>query len=267
MLEEEVRGLEIPVDDALRVGAREGIACLDRPADDIRERLSTLAIELLGEVDALEMLHDDVRLTRIEAADVEDAADVLALDEGGGASLAEEALDRIRRCTPDEELDRDGLLELEMPRGNHDPHAALTEDPLDPVLLGHHLSGQDGAREHVQGNPRGKAAQVNDTSPTTIAAGVRIRSTSRSRIEPEREKGERRTASVGNKTVATSDSSTPAVVAISDPALSSFFWRARAPCGARLPEAALPRHAMVLETTQKLFHVGVELRGRHRSSR
>ncbi len=41
-----------------------------------------------------------------------------------------------------------------MASGDDDPHAALPENPLDAVLLGHDLSGQDRAREHGQRNPR-----------------------------------------------------------------------------------------------------------------
>ena len=61
---------------------------------------------------------------------------MLALDARGGARLAEEARDGVRRCrvAAAQELERDALLELHV-RGHHDPaHAPLAEHLVDPVL-------------------------------------------------------------------------------------------------------------------------------------
>jgi hypothetical protein len=63
------------------------------------------------------------------------AHDVLAPDERRGPRLAREAgtgLGIARGCTA-EELERHRLAELEMRRGNDDPHAPFAEDALDAV--------------------------------------------------------------------------------------------------------------------------------------
>ncbi len=98
--------------------------------------------EDLAEVAPLEELHDHVRRARFELADVEHARHVLALQAHCGARLAKEALDRVlaRHRLFAHELERDELIELDVPRCDHDAHAARSEDTLDAILPRQHIS-------------------------------------------------------------------------------------------------------------------------------
>ena len=106
---------------------------------------------LLGdrrEIAPREQLHDHVRRAVCQRADVEHAHHVLALDADLRASLLEEACDQLLvSCDLGQEhLDGHLLLQLEMGRGDHDAHAALSEHALDTVLLGQEASGEEGRR-------------------------------------------------------------------------------------------------------------------------
>ena len=91
--EEDVLGLEIAVDDA------GGVRGLERAADlhgDLRgaHRLEApLVREHVGEVDAVEVLHDEVGAAVLGRAEVGDVDDVRVADARGRARLAAEALD------------------------------------------------------------------------------------------------------------------------------------------------------------------------------
>jgi hypothetical protein len=94
--------------------------------------------QLGGEIPAVEVLHHHVRGVAFPVAYVEHADDVLALDARGGAGLAPEPLGRLAALDElgHEELQRDPLVELEMPRGDDHAHAASPDDSLDPVFAG-----------------------------------------------------------------------------------------------------------------------------------
>ena len=71
---------------------------------------------------------------------------MLALELHGGARLAQEARDRVlvaERLVA-QELDRDELVELDVPRGDDDAHPARAEHALDPVLAGEHVPRANG---------------------------------------------------------------------------------------------------------------------------
>ena len=96
----------------------------------------------------LEILHDDVRRAIFQDADIEDAGDVLALQANRRAGLALKALDDILilQRVGMNELQRDHLVEMQVPRRDDDPHPAGSEGALDAVLLGEHIAGTDGGR-------------------------------------------------------------------------------------------------------------------------
>ncbi len=106
--------------------------------------------KLVGEVAALQVLHDHERGAVVEATDVDDAGHVLAMDLRRRAGLAREALDDLGDAlrVREQALDRDPLVELHVPGRDHDAHAALAEDPFDQVL-----ASQDRADDRVRHNP------------------------------------------------------------------------------------------------------------------
>ena len=93
---EEVRGLEVAVDDAERVRVGDGDAGLEHELDRLLERERAALLEHGGEVAPLEVLHHHVRSAGLERADVEDAGHVLARDLHRGPGLAGEAGDDLR---------------------------------------------------------------------------------------------------------------------------------------------------------------------------
>ena len=121
----------------------EGMRGMDRLADlddavcSHRNGHRPALLEDLTEIPTLEVLHhDEGRAGRLLDACVEHAHDVLALDADGGARLADEALalDLVLRRLGMKELDGDHLVELLVPRRDHDAHAASAEHALDDVL-------------------------------------------------------------------------------------------------------------------------------------
>jgi hypothetical protein len=93
----------------------------------------------------LEVLHDHVRRAVLERAHVDHARDVLALDLHRRPRLAREAGDRlgVAERLGQEELERDLLVELDVVRGDDDPHPADAEDALDAVLAGEDVAFAD----------------------------------------------------------------------------------------------------------------------------
>ena len=134
--DEEVRRLEIAMDDADGMRARDRFAHLEKVVGRDRRRHRTALAKDGGEVSADEVLHHDVRSAALERAGIEHAHDVLALDLDDGASLACEALrvDLVAGRLRPEELDRDELAERLVTCGDDEPHAARADQPLDDVF-------------------------------------------------------------------------------------------------------------------------------------
>jgi hypothetical protein len=128
--------------DGVRLGERG--AGLDHPRGDLRDGQAAVVAQAIGEIDAVEVLHHEIRLAGLETTDVVHAAHVLALHLRRGAGLALEARDRVLVALAEEELDRDALVELEVPRGDDDAHSTAPEDALDAILPRERLAGKDG---------------------------------------------------------------------------------------------------------------------------
>ena len=140
VLDQHVGRLDVPVDDPLLVGV------LHRPAD-LGEQAQPLpdaqpaAVAELGDGDALDQLHDEVRPAAVGAAGVEHPGDVRVLHEGQRLPLRLEPvqhgagvhprLDRLQGHPP---ADRVPLLGHE-----DDPHSALAD------LLDQRVRADDGA--------------------------------------------------------------------------------------------------------------------------
>ncbi len=137
--DEQVRRLEIAMDDACRVRLGERDACLHHVLDGGRHRQRLLR-DRAREVRAVEDLHHHVRRVGLEPAHVEYATHVLGAQMHHRARLANEAIDdrRISGHLVAQQLDRDAVAELEVRRRHHDAHPAGAEDLIDPVPAADH---------------------------------------------------------------------------------------------------------------------------------
>ena len=108
--DEEVRRLEVAVDDPRRVHLGERLARLEPDLARLVDRQRALRVDEHPEVGALEVLHHDVRRRRRSTRPTSlHARDVLALHLGGDLRLAQEALDGllVAHGLGSEELDGD----------------------------------------------------------------------------------------------------------------------------------------------------------------
>ena len=111
----------------------------------------------LREVHALEKLENDEEAVITILADVEDARNVLALQAHRRARLTQKTLSAARpgECTREDELQRNGLIQLEVMRGHDDSHAAGPKDPLDAVFASNDdARGDEGRASRVGHNRR-----------------------------------------------------------------------------------------------------------------
>ncbi|MFT3768182.1 MAG: hypothetical protein QM820_22250 [Minicystis sp.] len=128
--DEDVVRLDVAVDDAVLVGALQGAAHLLHQRLGGGEAEAAAALEQLGEGEAAEQLHHEVRDGVVDGAVVHDLHHVRVRDARGGAGLALEAGDErgvARGALGADELHRDVGLERDVTRRPHDPHPTLTE--------------------------------------------------------------------------------------------------------------------------------------------
>ena len=182
--EEEVRGLEVAVDDAESVGLGDGLAGLEHHVD--RDALIDPAVLLQDvlEVHPVEVLHDEVRRARLQRADVVDLHRVLAAGCSTAARrLAHEARHHVgvHRHLRVEELDGDLLVEVKVHGRHHGAHAPDAEHALDAILADedvarHRDAGRAGSGlGHARGvmvAGRGRAGKSGDHGPTRRIVGM-----------------------------------------------------------------------------------------------
>ena len=143
--EEEVRRLEIAVDDPGGVSLRERVERLQREVGDLgdREHAALRGGCPRGRTRRRYFPEDHVRRARRELPDVEDAGDVLALDLRGGARLVHEAVGRFLGADElaEEQLHGHALIEEQVLGREHRTHSAATDEPLDPVFAREDVAG------------------------------------------------------------------------------------------------------------------------------
>jgi hypothetical protein len=130
----QVRGLQVAVDDALRLGVHEARGRVAQDVERSRATTASRAGDALLERAAVHVLHREVVRAAL-LADVVDGDDVRVRERGGGARFRLEAPHElgVRRELRREHLERDRPVEArlhgEVPRA----HAAAAERTLDPV--------------------------------------------------------------------------------------------------------------------------------------
>jgi hypothetical protein len=126
-------GLEVAVDDALRVGRGQSLAGLDGGIDRLWARSGPL-LETIGEGLALEELEYDVGLALLKA-DVEDGENLRMIEGAGRAGFDLESAPPvgIRLRVRADHLDRDLAPEAGIARAVHLAHASGPERRGDDV--------------------------------------------------------------------------------------------------------------------------------------
>jgi len=139
LLDDDVVGLQVPVDDAPRVGRREPVRDLDRIVQSLRERepAGSFAEELPEGLPRNVLHHDEVQA--IGLGDVENGDDVRMVERRCRASLLEEPPPPlgILRDFPRKELDGDGAVELRVEGSVDVPHSARAYPLVDAVMKKH----------------------------------------------------------------------------------------------------------------------------------
>ena len=122
------------MNDPMHVGGSDGVAGLEHQIDRLGDLHAPVPREARLEVRARQVLHDHERAGKLVLADVEDARDVLALQANSGARLAKKTTCcALLSLLGAEELDGDLAFELHLRGREHDAHAPLTQDAVDPV--------------------------------------------------------------------------------------------------------------------------------------
>ena len=131
--DEDVRGLDVAVDEPERMRRVQGGCDLTRDRDGCFLRQRSLREQLL-ELGAVDVAHGDVQLAG-DLAGVVDRDDVRVVDRCGQAGLAEEALAEalVLRELGGEDLQRDRPLECQVVGAVDDPHPAPADQRLEAV--------------------------------------------------------------------------------------------------------------------------------------
>jgi hypothetical protein len=142
--EEEILGLEVAVNDTGQMRFGERLAGLKQVIDGVA-RGQRPTLHQAPEIAPREVLHHHVGLAGGERSDVVDSDDVLGLDARGQTPLAHESFDEARALQGRREqvLDRNALLELEVPCGDHHAEPPFADDSLDDVLAGDDTSHRE----------------------------------------------------------------------------------------------------------------------------
>ena len=147
--EEEVLGLQVPVDDSLFVRGREPPRHLQRDVhhllDPHRPRVQPVAERL-----PFEELHDRVG-DPLLLPEIEDRQDVRVRERGDDLGLVPEAVERLRVVGEDvgKDLDRDVPVEFRVPRPEDLSHSTRAETSEDLVRAQLHPRGE----AHRTGSP------------------------------------------------------------------------------------------------------------------
>ena len=150
--DEDVRGLQVAVDDALLMGVLDGLANRDEELEPLLDREADV-VAVLGDRHAFDVFHDEVRPAFVGHAAVKDLGDVGMVHQGEGLPLGLEPREdlarvhaRLDELEGDAALDRLGLL------GDPDGAHAAFADLLQQLVAADFLAGALGCRLFDRGD-------------------------------------------------------------------------------------------------------------------
>jgi hypothetical protein len=154
--QQHVGGLHVAMHEARRVRNVERRRHLRDHRGGAGRRERAVALDHRAEVDARDKRHDDEQLA-VVVAEVVRRDDVRVVEARGEPGLALEARAEVVVVGPlwADHLQRDGQVELHLPRPVHDAHAALGEQTVDPVAADHRAAAQPDAHHALIGRSGG----------------------------------------------------------------------------------------------------------------
>jgi len=158
---ENVRGLNVAMNDALGVGGIEGVGGFESEGDD-GFVIEGLAGDLMLQGQAIEKFHGDERLLAV-LADFVDGADVGVVESGRGAGFAAEAFEGLRVAGEffGKKFEGDEAAEFRVFGFVDDSHAAAAEFFEDAVV-------RDSLADHWSRIVRGGVGQVNGAAVNAL---------------------------------------------------------------------------------------------------
>ena len=158
--EHDVLGLEIAVDDPLRVRRAQRARHLVDDGDRAQQIEAALARQHGVERFAVQILHHEEDGPVVRLAEVGDVDDVRVIDQARRARLAQEALDRLLAAAVPlvEDLHRDLLADVDVLAAVDDAHAAATHDLAQLVLADAWCR---------LGRPQGSSCSISDRASTS----------------------------------------------------------------------------------------------------
>ncbi len=183
--QEDVRRLEVPMDDPGRMGCGEGIRHVDTHLQGTNDRQRRVARELGLEIVAIEELEDQEGLASLAATDVERSDDPRVADGAGDARLVPEALERggAGGEMGVQDLQRETSLDDRVHDFVHCAHAAAAEEAFDPVaatddradprirLAAEQMMGQGRRVARLRGEVIGRSGELTEQ---TAAVGALV---------------------------------------------------------------------------------------------
>jgi hypothetical protein len=168
--DDEVLGLEVPVNDSGFVGRLDAFARLEHQLRELARAHGSLALETLVERLAVDKFHEQVRLAAVESAGVERLGNVCAADSRSRGGLAQKPLEHawigcrarvehLERASMFGQLVLDFIDDPHPARSDHPPHAQLARD--------------DGSRRQNANRVRGRqrAASASVHAPNVASIG------------------------------------------------------------------------------------------------
>ena len=148
--EEDVLGLEVPMDDVLGVRLLEGLHELTEDPAGAGGREGAVLLEALRQGPPLEELHRQVELPTVAGAEVEhvDGVGVAQLAGCGGLTLEAGHVLGVHGHLGGHDLQRDHLVHGDVGRAEDVAHAAASDELLDAVSASEHLADQSAGLRH-----------------------------------------------------------------------------------------------------------------------